>query len=244
MLYLLKRMLQNIWACKTANRSRSAALWLRCKAKIELIKSNEPITYTAPASEETIQRVLEKIRERNIEATAVDDGDEARKLVLELVPKGAEVHSGKSKTLQDTGIFDAIYNSGEYDGLRNRYMTMDRKTQGREIRKLIGAPDFMLGSVNAITEEGVLVAASATAMQIGSYANTAGKVILVVGSQKIVPDLETALRRIREYVLPWEDAQVRKVLSSGSFIGKTLIVEREWVSGRMTVILVRQPVGI
>ena len=123
-------------------------------------------------------------------------------------------------------------------------MTMDRKTQGREIRKLIGAPDFMLGSVNAITEEGVLVAASATAMQIGSYANTAGKVILVVGSQKIVPDLETALRRIREYVLPWEDAQVRKVLSSGSFIGKTLIVEREWVSGRMTVILVRQPVGI
>ena len=244
MLYLLKRMLQNIWACKTANRSRSAALWLRCKAKIELIKSNEPITYTAPACEETIQRVLEKMRERNIEATAVNDGDEARRLVLELVPKGAEVHSGKSKTLQDTGIFDAIYNSGEYDGLRNRYMTMDRKTQGREIRKLIGAPDFMLGSVNAITEEGVLVAASATAMQIGPYASTAGKVILVVGSQKIVPDLETALRRIREYVLPWEDAQVRKVLSSGSFIGKTLIVEREWVSGRMTVILVRQPVGI
>jgi hypothetical protein len=123
-------------------------------------------------------------------------------------------------------------------------MTMDRKTQAREIRKLIGAPDFMLGSVNAITEEGVLVAASASAMQIGPYASTAGKVILVVGSQKIVPDLETALRRIREYVLPWEDAQVRQVMSSGSFIGKTLIVEREWVSGRMTVILVRQPVGI
>jgi hypothetical protein len=202
------------------------------------------INYTAPASAETIQRVLEKIRERNIEATAVDNGDEARKLVLELVPKGAEVHSGKSQTLKDTGIFDAIYNSGEYDALRNRYLTMDRKTQGREIRKLIGAPDFMLGSVNAITEEGVLVAASASAMQIGPYANTAGKVILVVGSQKIVPDLETALRRIREYVLPWEDDQIRKVLSSGSFIGKTLIIEREWVSGRMTVILVRQPVGI
>jgi hypothetical protein len=58
-----------------------------------------------------------------------------------------------------------------------------------------------------------------------------------------VPDLETALRRIHEYVLPWEDAQVRKVLPTGSFVGKILIVEREWVAGRMTVILVRQPLG-
>jgi hypothetical protein len=121
---------------------------------------------------------------------------------------------------------------------------MDRKTQAREIRKLIAAPDFMLGSVNAITEDGILVVTSASSSQLGPYANTAGKVILVVGSQKIVPDLETALKRIRDYVLPWEDEQVRKVLPSGSFLGKTLIVEREGLEGRMTVILVRQPIGI
>jgi hypothetical protein len=66
----------------------------------------------------------------------------------------------------------------------------------------------------------------------------------VVGSQKIVPNLETALRRVREYVLPWEDEQVRKVVPSGSFVGKILIVEREWVKDRMTVVLVRQPIGI
>jgi hypothetical protein len=69
-------------------------------------------------------------------------------------------------------------------------------------------------------------------------------VILVVGSQKIVPDLETALRRIRDYILPWEDAQVRKAMNIGSFVGKILLIEREWVDGRMTVILVRQPIGI
>lgn len=142
------------------------------------------------------------------------------------------------------GIFDAIQDTSRYDPLRPRYLKMDRQTQAREIRKLIAAPDFMLGSVNAITEDGVLVATSASSSQIGPYANTAGKVILVVGSQKIVPDLETALRRIRDYVLPWEDAQVRKVMPSGSFLGKTLIVEREWVEGRITVILVRQPIGI
>jgi L-lactate utilization protein LutC len=123
-------------------------------------------------------------------------------------------------------------------------MQMDRQTQMREIRKLSAGPDFMLGSVQAVTEHGVLVAASATGSQLGPYTSTAGKVILVVGSQKIVPDLETALRRVREYVLPWEDAQVRKVISSGSFVGKILIVEREWINGRMTVVLVRKPIGI
>jgi hypothetical protein len=200
--------------------------------------------FAAPALEETIQRVAEKIRGRNIEVVIVDDGNEARRAVLERLPKGAEVHSGKSKTLQDAGIFDAIHEPGQYDALRSRFLKMDRQTQAREIRKLMAGPDFVLGSINAVTESGVLVTASATGSQLGPYAGTAGKVILVVGSQKIVPDLEMALRRIREYVLPWEDAQVRKVVSTGSFVGKILIVEREWVAGRMTVILVRKPIGI
>jgi hypothetical protein len=200
--------------------------------------------FADPASEETIQRVAERMRERNIEVVVVDDGDEARKVVLERLPTGAEVHSGKSKTLQDAGIFDAIHDESRYDALRPRYLKMDRQTQAREIRKLISGPDFMLGSVNAVTEDGVLLAASATSSQLGPYASTAGKVILVVGSQKIVPDLETALRRIRQYVLPWEDAQVRKVMNRGSFVGKILLVEQEWLNGRITVILVRQPIGI
>lgn len=200
--------------------------------------------FVSPATEETLQGVAERLGSRNMEALVVDDGDEARAAVLARLPKGAEVHSGKSKTLQDAGIFDAIHDPSEYDPLRPRLMKMDRQTQMREIRKLSADPDFMLGSVQAVTEDGVLVATSATGSQLGPYAGTAGKVILVVGSQKIVPDLETALRRVREYVLPWEDAQVRKALPSGSFVGKILIVEREWISGRTTVILVRKPIGI
>lgn len=203
-----------------------------------------PDIFTTPASEETLQRVAAKLMERNIEGIIVDNGDDARKLVVERLPKGAEVHTSKSKTLQEAGIFDLFQEQNEYDLLRSRYLKMDRQTQGREIRKLIAAPDFMLGSVNAMTQDGILVAASATAVQLGPYASSAGKVILLVGSQKIVPDLETALRRIREYVLPWEDAQVRKMMPAGSFVGKILIVEREWIAGRTTVILVRKPIGI
>jgi len=75
-------------------------------------------------------------------------------------------------------------------------------------------------------------------------ANIAGKVILVVGSQKIVPDLETALMRIREYVQPWEESQVRKLANISTFVGKILLIEREWVNERMAVILVREPIGV
>jgi len=200
--------------------------------------------FVTAAPEATLQRVAEALRARNFDVVVVEDGAAARAVVLERLPKGAEVHSGKSKTLQDAGIFDAVHDVTQYDALRPKMLKMDRATQGREIRKMVGAPDFMLGSVNALTEDGVLVAASATGSQLGPYANTAGKVILVVGSQKIVPDLETALRRVREYVLPWEDEQVRKVVPTGSFIAKTLIIEREWMAGRLTVILVRQPIGI
>jgi L-lactate utilization protein LutC len=200
--------------------------------------------FAIPVSEETIQRVAQRIRERNIEVTVVDDGEQARKIVLERIPEGAEVHSAKSQTLKDAGIFDVINDESRYEAIRPRYLKMDRNTQAREIRKLIAAPDFMLGSVNAITEEGMLVLTSASAGQMGPYASTAGKVILVVGSQKIVPDLETALRRIHDYVLPWEDAQLRQLLNRGSFVGKTLLIEQEGVDGRMSVILVRQPIGI
>jgi L-lactate utilization protein LutC len=200
--------------------------------------------FTVSAPEETLQRVAARLRERNIETLIVNNGDEARQVVLERLPQGAEVHSGKSKTLQDAGIFDAIMNPEHYNALRHRSLKMDRKTQMAEIRKLVAAPDYMLGSVNALTEDGILVVASATASQLGPYAGTAGKVILVVGSQKIVPDLDAAFRRIHEYVLPWEDAQVRKALNIGSFVGKTLLIEREWVNERMTVILVREPIGV
>jgi hypothetical protein len=94
--------------------------------------------FASPAFEETIQRVTGRMREHNIEVVVVDDGDQARKVALERLPEGAEVHSGKSKTLQDAGIFDAIHDASHYDALRPRIFKMGRQTQAREIRKPIG----------------------------------------------------------------------------------------------------------
>jgi hypothetical protein len=193
---------------------------------------------------DVVERVAGRLSARNIEAVVVDGPDAARAAVLERIPEGVEVHWGKSKTLDDLGITATLLASERHDALRPRYLAMDRRTQAREIRKLISAPDVMLGSVAALTEDGALVAASATGGQLGSYAAGAGRVILVVGSQKIVPDLDAAMRRIDEDVFPFEDAQVRERLGVGTRLEKVLVMYGEWNPGRTTVVLVREPVGV
>jgi acyl-CoA hydrolase len=123
-------------------------------------------------------------------------------------------------------------------------MAMDRATQGREMRKLGQVPDTIVGSVAAVTRDGWLVAASATGNQLAGYAAGAGRVILVIGSQKIVPDLDAALRRIDEVVFPYEDARVRSTLRVGTKLEKVLLLRGEWTPGRTTVVFVREPVGV
>ena len=202
------------------------------------------IVLTGRADEDRVERVAAALRLHNIEAIVVETGADARRAVLALIPDGAEVHSGKSRTLEDVGLFAELVNAERYDAIRPRIQQMDRKTQGREIRKLIAAPDVMLGSVAAVTEDGALVAASATGSQLGAYAAGAGRLILVVGSQKIVSDLDEALRRIHEVVFPYELAQVREKMGVDTRLEKVLIIYGEWLAGRTTVVLVREPVGI
>lgn len=203
-------------------------------------------TVDAPSSEldDRLQRVAAALRSHNIEAIIVSTGDEAREAVLGLIPEGAEVHSGKSKTLADVGLFSELMESGRYDALRTRLGKLDRATQGAEMRKLMATPDFMLGSVAAVTVDGALVAASATGSQLSGYASGAGRVILIVGSQKIVTDLDAAMTRIREVVFPYENAQVRALLGVDTALQKVLIIYGEWREGRTTVVLVREPVGV
>jgi hypothetical protein len=191
-----------------------------------------------------VERVAAALRSHNIETIVVASGEEARRAVLEMIPEGAEVHSGKSKTLEDVGLYAELVESGRYEALRPRYFAMDRKTQAREIRKLVAAPDYMLGSVAAVTEDGMLVAASALGSQLGPYVSGAGRVILVIGSQKIVSGLDDALRRINEVVFPWENAQVRERLGVDTALEKVLLMYGEWRPGRTTVVLVREPVGV
>jgi hypothetical protein len=204
----------------------------------------ETADFATPATDEQLERVAASLRERNFEVVVVHDGEQAKAEVFKRVPEGAEVHSAKSKTMEDIGVFKALMESDRYDFLRKKLFKLDRTTQAREMRLLVAAPDYELGSVHAITEAGEMVEASASGSQMGPYSASSGRLILVVGSQKIVKDLDEAFRRIREHVFPYEDARLREQMGAGTKVCRILILERDYVPGHTTVILVKQPVGV
>ncbi len=199
--------------------------------------------FARPASEASLDALAERLRERNFEVVIVGTAADAKAAVLDRIPVGAEVHSGKSKTLEDIGVFQEMMEGDRYDFIRKKTSKMDRTTQLREIRKLGASPDYMLASAQAVTEAGQLLVASASGSQIGPIASGAGTLIMVIGSQKIVPDLNTAMRRITDYVQPYEDARLREQMGIGTKLTRVLILERDFSPGRTTVILVREPVG-
>jgi L-lactate utilization protein LutC len=195
------------------------------------------------ADEERVTRTVAALEANGMTVLRASDAADAGRIVLGLIPEGSEVHHGASQTLEVTGITAALDQSGTYEPLRPRIWSMDRATQGDEIRRLSAAPDVMLGSVHAVTETGSLVAASMSGSQLASYAAGAGRVILVVGTQKIVADVEEGLRRIDEYAFPLEDARAMEAYGIHSGVNKVLIINREIVPGRITVVLVDEMLG-
>jgi hypothetical protein len=190
-----------------------------------------------------VKRTAAALEANGIKVLRAADPAEAKRIVLELIPDGAQVHHGASKSLEVSGIIDAIEKSGRYEHLRPRLWSMDRKTQADEIRRLGAAPDVMLGSVHAVTETGSLITASMGGSQLGPYVSGAGRVILVVGTQKIVSDLEEGLRRVNDYAFPLEDARAQLAYGINSAVNKVLIINREVVPGRITVVFVDEVLG-
>ena len=201
------------------------------------------VEFVKPASEATLEALAERLRARNFEVVILDDGAAAKAEVLARVPPGSQVHTGKSKTLEDAGIFQEFMENEKYDFIRRRTLKMDRNTQRDEMRKAGAAPDIMVNSAHAVTETGQIVMTSATGSQIGPIAYGAGKLILVIGSQKVVPDLNTALRRIEDYVIPYEEDRLN-VAHGVAKMNRTLILEGDHTPGRTTIILVRTPIGV
>ena len=194
-------------------------------------------------SDERIDAAAAALQANGIRCQVVDSGEEARAAVQTILPVGAEVFNNTSRTLEAIGVAEDIERSGQYQPLRPRLYQMDREMQGREMRQLGAAPDYVVGSVHAATEDGSLLIASASGSQLGPLSSGAGHVIVVIGGQKIVSDLATGLRRIIEYCFPLEDRRAREAYGVPSGVNNILVINRVVAPGRVTAILVRESIG-
>jgi len=197
---------------------------------------------TALPDEETLAATTVSLEEHGFSVEVVDDLDAARRAVLARIPKGASVMTNTSVTLEETGIAEAINNGGPYESVRTKLLALDYATERREMKAIGGQPDFALGSVHAVTQEGTLLVASASGSQLGQYAWEADQVIFVVGAQKLVPTVEAGRERIFKHSLPLEDARAYAAYGMNSRVGKILEIRQE-DPGRIHVVIVRKAVG-
>ena len=195
------------------------------------------------ADEEMLTSTVAALKTNNIAAVVVSTGMEAKQKVLELIPKGAQIMTMSSETLIAIGLTKDINESGDYDAVKPKLLKMDRATQSHEMQKLGSTPEWTVGSVHAVTQDGHTLIASNTGSQLPAYVYGSTHVIWVVGTQKIVTDTAEGMKRIYEYVLPLESARMKKVYNVPSNVSKLLIFNKEIIPNRITLIFVKEKLG-
>jgi hypothetical protein len=199
--------------------------------------------FADPAPVQRLERAAAALTAHGFAVEILDDAEAARTRIKDLIPEDASVFTSASETLRLSGIDEDINTSGRYQAIKPRVLAIDRATGADDIRRLLASPDFVVGSVAALTETGAVVVASGSGSQIPAYGGGAARAIWVVGAQKVVPDLDTALRRVEEHCLPLENVRAQAVYGWPSAINRLLILNAEPRPGRVTVLLLRETIG-
>ena len=195
------------------------------------------------AEDETVDDTAKALCANGFTTFIVKDREEARKKFLELIPPGSEVYSMSSVTLEQAGIMKEIEEGNRYVSLKKKVNAINDKAARYNFRRSASACDVACGSVHAVTKKGEIAIASQSGSQLAPYSFAAAKVVWVVGAQKIVNDLDSAFRRIREHCVPLEDERMKSRYGAGTGLNKLLIIEKEPTPGRTKIILVKEKLG-
>lgn len=197
---------------------------------------------------ERIQKAIEALRDRGIKIILLNNKESALTQLQEMIQPGASIMTGASVTLEQIGFISLLMNGKHpWNYLKTQILSEEDPAKRSTLRRQAALVDYYIGSVHGITENGEIVIASATGSQLSAYAYSSPNIIWVAGAQKIVADLDAALRRIREYVFPREDLHMKQLYGPQAFslIGKILIFEREspLVNRNMNLLLVNEVLG-
>ena len=195
------------------------------------------------ADDGAIARTVEALAARNINATVAQTPEEAKEILIGLIPPEADVYVGTSETLEAIGYTEYFQLK---HGDKNLHAKVEAETDAakrRELHRLSTVAEYIVGSVQAIAETGEILVASNSGSQIGAYAFGAKHVILVAGTQKICPSLSDAIARVRGYTVEKHDEWLAEKGIGPSPIGKLMIMEKEVVPGRVRLVLIKEDLG-
>ena len=190
-----------------------------------------------------INRTVAGLKSRNVDALVAENGEQARQMLIDMIPDGAEVFKSTSETLDTIGYSDYIRQTDRYRNLYKEVSEEPDRERQRELRRLASVAEYYVGSVQAVAETGEVVVASGSGSQLGAYVYGAGHVIWVTGVQKICPTLDDALERVKGYSVErhheWATAQGR----AAAPLGKLMIFENEQNPDRIRMVLIKESLG-
>jgi len=208
------------------------------------LKENMNNKYTKLPDEKELKETTDAISSRGIKVIIVKNKEEALIKIKELIPKGSEVANGSSTTLNEIGFVDYLKSGGHgWKNLHEEILKENDVAKQMDLRRKSVTAEYFLGSVNAIAKTGELVACDASGSRVTAYPFAAKNLILVAGEQKITSNLDEAIKRVREYVYPFENERAQEAYGMNSTTGKWVIIEREVIPNRTTLILVKEKLG-
>ena len=209
------------------------------------MKNNKNMDFNQLATKETVEQVIENLKNRGITAILVETKEQALEKIKELIPEGVSIMTGSSTTLDQIGFTDLLISKNHpWKNLKDEILNESDTQKRNELRKNSVLADYFLGSVHAVTKKGEILVASASGSQIPSYAFSSDNVIWVVSTKKIVNNLDKAFQRVKEHIYPLENQRMKNAGYEGSIIGKWFILEREILPNRkITLIFVNKDLG-
>lgn len=202
--------------------------------------------YTKLASPEAVKRTSEALAAKRFAPVEVRSRTEALEEIKKLIPQGASVMNGSSVTLEEIGFVDYLKSGAHpWRNLHADVLAEDDPQKRSDLRRHSVVSDYYLGSVHALSETGEMVIASNTGSQLPHLVYSSPNMILVVGTQKIVPSLSTAMERLEKHVIPLEDEHMKQLYGAGTAHNKTVILHGEsaMMKRNVTIILVNEKLG-
>lgn len=201
--------------------------------------------------------VKEALELNNFEAFLADNADEAKKIVLEEIIPKIDVKSiswGGSQTFIATGLYESLKNREDLNVLD----TFDKsisKEEGLERRRQALLSDLFITGTNAVTESGMLVNLDMIGNRVAALTFGPRNVIVLVGRNKIVSELEDAMFRVKNYAAPIntmrlnmktpcaETSYCEECISPARICNTWTITEKAFPKGRVKVVLINEDLG-
>jgi len=203
--------------------------------------------------EKRIKRTMENLEKNNMEAYYAEDSSKALEIVKELVKEGETVSVGGSMTLFETGLIEHL-KSGKFNYL-DRYAAGLTPEGIKDVFRKAFSADSYITSSNAVTENGELYNVDGTCNRVAAMLYGPDKVIVIVGVNKIVPDSDAAIERVRNTAAPANAIRLSRktpCVSTGQCMdcsspericNSYVLIGRQAVKGRMKVVIVGTDLG-